>query len=39
MDEAMPEPWRNAAVAVITYLADTGVPLPGLSPSLRRRDA
>ena len=22
MDEDMPEPWRNAALAVITYLAD-----------------
>jgi hypothetical protein len=22
MDEATPEPWRNAALAVITYLAD-----------------
>jgi hypothetical protein len=22
MDEAMREPWRNAALAVITYLAD-----------------
>ena len=22
MDEAAPEPWRNAALAVITYLAD-----------------